>query len=237
MMTPPVYNGTMENQVIYWANLSQIPTLSLVLRPLLPDIAKRQSAYRGGNHVACPAIRSKHSNTFFSTIPYDIDVEIDDNKFISSDPAITPRQGLYQNSYAFNWNIERIFFSPTEQLMEVSPAFLHKTSYSQYGHAPSGSFDISSWFRPSSPTFQLWEGERKFSAKEGEAHLYFNFPSENKVVLQEFHMTDKLYEMMRWCLSYKTIKPNTPLKELYGNFNSNNLNHLIMEEIKQSLVL
>jgi hypothetical protein len=227
----------MENQIIYWANLSQLPTINLSIKPLLPDIAKKQSAYRGENYVACPVIRSKHSNTFFSTIPYDIDIEISGNQFISSDAAITPRQGLYENSYAFNWNIERIFFSPSKQVMEVSPAFLHKTSYSQYGHAPSGSFDISSWFRPSSPTFQLWTGEKKFSAKEGEAHLYFNFPSENKIILQEFFMTDKLYEIMNWCLSYKTIKPNTPLKELYENFNFNNMNQLITEEIKENLSL
>lgn len=227
----------MENRTIYWAKLTQLSTESLALRPLLPDIAKRQAGHRGENHLACPVIKGKHLNTFFSTIPYDIDVEINGNKFISSNAAITPRQGLYENSYAFNWNIERIFFSPTEQMMDVSPAFLHKTSYSQYGHAPSGFFNISSWFRPSSPTFQLWEGERKFSARQGEAHLYFNFPSESKIVLQEFHMTSKLYEVMKWCLSYKTIKPNTPLKELYGDFNSNNLNHLIMENIKKSLVL
>ena len=225
----------MENQIVYWANLSKLPSASLSVKPLRPDIAKRQSSYRGENHVACPVIRSKHSNTFFSTIPYDISVKIDNNKFISSNPAITQRQGLYENSYAFNWSIERIFFSHTKQIMEVSPAFLHKTSYSQYGHAPSGSFDISSWFRPSSPTFQLWEGEREFSAREGEAHLYFNFPNENKVVLKEFYMTDKLYEIMMWCLSYKTIKPNTPLKELYQDFSSNNLNDLIIKEIKESL--
>lgn len=226
----------MEKKTIYWANLSQIPSANFALKSLIPDIAKAQASYPTGNHSACPAIRNKHWNTFFSTVPYEISVTVREGRLLASDTNITKRQGLYENSYAFDWNIPRIFFSPVKQIMQVSPAFLHKTSYSTYGHAPSGEFDISQWFRPSNPTFQLWEGETQFHAQQGEAHLYFNFPSENKIVLQEFLMTDDLYNIMNWCLTYKRRKPNTPLKVLYEDFNNNNLSELIMSNIANSLV-
>ena len=226
----------MEYQTIYWANLCQELTLDVEPKPLLNDIAKSQAGYKGGNHVACPAIRGKHSNTFFTQIPYDLSVIFDENKCLASDTKVSQRQGLYESSYAFDWNLQRIFFSPVTQLMEVTPAYLHKTSYSQYGHAPSGSFDIGRWFRPSSPTFQLWGGETQFNAKQGEAHLYFNFPNDKKIVLQEFLMTDDLYKIMNWCLSYKDKKPNTPLKGIYEDFNNNNLNELIMNNIQNNLV-
>jgi hypothetical protein len=202
----------------------------------MPYVAKSQSGYPRGNHVACPAIRGKHSNTFFSTIPYDISVRIYNEKFLTSDTNITPRQGLYKNSYAFNWRIERIFFSPSEQIMEVSPAFLHKTSYSQYGHAPSGEFDISKWFRPSSPTFQLWENETEFRAKQGEAHLYFTFPNTKKVKLLEFKMSERLFEIMKLCTEYKFIQPNQSLLSIYQMFEQSGLQEETIKEIGKNLL-
>ena len=120
--------------------------------------------------------------------------------------------------------------------MEVSPAFLHKTSYSQYGHAPSGEFDISKWFRPSSPTFQLWEKETEFKAKQGEAHLYFNFPNKKKVKLQEFKMTERLFEIMYLCINYKLIQPNQPLSVSYEMFESTGLQEEVIKQIKQNLL-
>lgn len=226
----------MEDQTIYWANLSQLPSSEFSLNPLTPYVAKSQSEHPRGNHIACPAIRGKHVNTFFSTIPYDISVRVYNQQFLSSDTLIQQRQGLYENSYAFDWNIQRIFFSPFEQTMEVSPAFLHKTSYSQYGHAPSGEFDISKWFRPSSPTFQLWEKETEFKAKQGEAHLYFNFPNKKKVKLQEFKMTERLFEIMYLCINYKLIQPNQPLSVSYEMFESTGLQEEVIKQIKQNLL-
>jgi hypothetical protein len=220
-----------EEQIVYWANLSQVPTDEFTIQPLTHYIAKSQSSYPRENHIACPAIRDKHSNTFFSTIPYDIHIKVDNGNLLSSTPLVGQRQGLYKNSYAFNWYIERVFFSASEQMMEVSPAFLHKTSYSQYGHPPSGKFDIGRWFRPSSPTFQLWENETEFHAKQGEAHLYFNFPNEKRVKLQEFKMTQRLYEIMDLCTGYKSIKPNQPLSSVYDMFENTGLRQEVLKEI------
>ncbi len=226
----------MEDQTIYWGNMSQLPSSEFSLKPLIPNVAKSQSAYPKENHVACPAIRSKNSNTFFSTIPYDISVRIYNGQFLASDSEIEQRQGLYENSYAFNWNVRRIFFSPFEQTMEVSPAFLHKTSYSQYGHAPSGEFDISKWFRPSSPTFQLWENETEFKAQKGEPHLYFTFANKKKIKLQEFKMSGRLYDIAKYCSGYKRIKPHQSLSSNYQMFVETGLQEETFTEIKKNLV-
>ena len=158
-----------------------------------------------------------------------------DGRFLSSDTKITPRQGLYANSYAFDWGVDSIFFSPTSQIMEVCPAFLHKTSYSQHGHAPSGEFDISKWFRPYTPTFQLWENETKFEAKKGEAHLYFNFPNEKRIELQEFSMSKRLLEIMKICVDYKKIKPKQPLSSSYLMFEQYGLQEETLKEIQANL--
>ena len=229
----------MKNKTIYWANLSKLTTSESVVHSLLKDIASSQPTdprQNDAKHINCPAIRNKHLNTFFSTIPYDINVKFDKNVFMTSDTGITSRPGVYENSYAFDWNIQRIFFSEESQIMEVSPAFLHKTSYSQFGHAPSGAFDISKWFRPSSPTFQLWSGETTFQAKKGEAHLYFNFPSQNQIVLQQFKMSENLNEIMQICLGYKFIKPKQSLSAIYEMFTKTKLNQKIIQEIQRNLI-
>lgn len=222
-------------QTIYWSNLTKMSGIDLAPKHLLLDISQSQSNNKGENFVACPAIRSKHANTFVTHVPYDLNVKFLNDDVFSSDTKVAKRRGLYDNSYAFDWNIERIFFSPIKQIMEVSPAFLHKTSYTNYGHAPSANFDINQWFRPSSPTFQLWPNQDQFLAKKGEAHLYFNFPNSERIVLQEFSMNEKLYEIMEYCLSYKIVKPNTSLNNLYKDFKEKKLDSMVIEEIKKNL--
>jgi hypothetical protein len=223
------------NQTIYWANLSNLPDEDMQLTPLLTNLANSQSKYPGSNFVACPATSDKHRNTFMSRIPYDISVRFVNNKIVTDDRRISQRVGLYDNSNAFDWNIPRIFFSPTPQLMDVSPAFLHKTSYSQQGHAPSGAFDVGQWFRPSSPTFQLWPEQSEFQGIKGEPHLYFNFPSENKIVFEQFRMTDKLTKIMDTCLNYKFYSPRKRLPFLYDMFSGRGFKEEILKDIQQNL--
>jgi hypothetical protein len=223
------------NQTIYWANLSNLPDEDMQLKPLLADLANSQSNYPGMNHVACPATSSKHRNTFMSTIPYDMSARFVNNKLVTDDSLIKRRLSLYDDSNAFDWKINRIFFSATPQIMEVSPAFLHRTSYSQQGHAPSGAFDVGQWFRPASATFQLWSGQSEFKGIKGEAHLYFNFPSDNKVVLEQFHMTDKLVEVMDKCMNYKYADPKRRLPFLYDIFSSAGGREEVIKEISQNL--
>ena len=203
--------------------------------PLLPDIAKRQ-AITEQTFTSCPSIRGKHSNTFFSTAPNDVSVRIYNGNFLASDTTISQRPGIYKNSYSFDWNMPRIFFSASPQILEVGPAYLHKTPYTQFGHVPSGEFDIGKWFRPSSPTFQLWENETQFEIKEGEAHLYFNFPNKKRVVLQEFQMTERLQEIMWVCLGYKAEKPNQPLQAVYDMFVKLGLQKETLKEIQANLL-
>ena len=226
----------MKTKTIYWASLGQDETLDLEPKPLLKDIAKSQIDHKGVNHAACPAIKDKHANTFMTQIPYDLSVQFYEGQLFSSDNKVSERTGLYKNSFAFNWAIERIFFSPVSQVMEVTPAYLHKTSYSQQGHAPSGAFDIGQWFRPSSPTFQLWSEETTFSAKKGEAHLYLNFPNADKIVLQQFNMTNTLYEIMFTCLNHKLVKPKQNLSSIYQMFTEKGLKQNIIQEIQNNIV-
>lgn len=226
----------MGTQTIYWAAFNQDSTPDLELKSLVRHIATTQSNHIGSNQVACPAIRNKHSNTFYSIFPYDLEVSFINGLTTNMPNSIEQRTGLYENSFAFNWHYNRIFFSPVPQTMETSPAFLHQTSYALCGHAPSGAFDIGRWFRPSAPTFQLWSGINEFKALKGEAHLYFNFPSENKIEFKEFKMTDTLYKISDANTSFKSHVPKEGLSNLYRRFTQSGLQKKIMFEIEANLL-
>ena len=226
----------MGPQTIYWAAFNQEPTPELELKSLVRHIATTQSNHIGSNQVACPAIRGKHSNTFYSTFPYDLEVMFKDKLITNKPEVIEQRTGLYENSYAFNWHYNRIFFSPVPQIMETSPAFLHQTFYAQYGHAPSGAFDIGKWFRPSAPTFQLWSGVKEFKALKDEAHLYFNFPSQNRIEFKEFKMTDTLYKISEANTLFKSHIPKEGLSNLYRRFTQTGFQKKIMTEVEANLL-
>lgn len=224
------------SKIIYWSKITELSNIDLEPKQMLPFLYKTQVNGKGNNFISCPAITTKHRNTFMTTIPYDINVKFLNDEMFATDTKINQRVGLYENSYSFSWDIQRIFFSEDPQIMEVTPTFLHRTSYSQQGHAPSGAFDIGKWFRPSSPTFQLWSNEDTFQAKRGEPHLYFNFPNKEKVVLREFRMSEKLYEIMYICLNHKNEKPKQQLESIYDMFNKNGLHKKTIKEIKNNLI-
>jgi hypothetical protein len=223
-------------KIIYWAAFDLEPTPDLELKPLIQYMSSAQKNYIGDNFVACPAIRNKHTNTFYGVFPSDLEVNFQSEMTTNQPLVVEERTGLYNNSFAFNYRINRIFFSSTSQIMETSPAFLHQTSYSKYGHAPSGAFDIGKWFRPSAPAFQLWSGVKEFKALKGEAHLYFNFPNEDKIELRQFKMTDTLYDISTASLTHKAHIPNQSLKSVYSRFTRSGLANKVMSEIEANLL-
>jgi hypothetical protein len=211
--------------------------LDMEPKPLLADLAKRQPEHQEDGYVACPAIKAKHKNTFFTAIPYDFTVQFVEGQMYSTHPeSVVQRPGLYENSFSFNWHMNRTFFSETPQIMEVTPAYLHPTVHSRFGHAPSGAFDIGKWFRPSSPNFQLWSNLSEFHAKKDDAHLYFNFPSEERIVLKQFVMTEKLFEIQDATLNHKEYFPKQNLNSIYSRFTQNGISKILLKEIKENLL-
>jgi hypothetical protein len=222
---------------VYWGIFDKDLSFNRGFESLIKDISSAQNQHPENNYIACPAIRDKHKNTFFSRIPCDVNFFYQDNDYHTNIPEkIAVRQGLYENSHSFDLLFNTIFYSETPQMMEVSPAFLHNTSYSKYGHVPSGSFDIGQWFRPSIPNFQLWSGENSFYAKKDEPHMYFNFPNKNKVKLREFYVTDKLFDIALENVMYKQKNPKQNLQSLYKMFNKSLEKKTIMQEINKNLI-
>jgi len=227
-----------KTKIVYWGvfdNYAQTSLFDLEPKSLIKDFSESQKNLKDNNYVACPAFREKHRNTFMSYIPYDLAFGYKDGVYHRNRDQITLRDGLYDNSHAFDLNLLRIFYSEDPQILEVSPAYLHKTSYYSMGHPASGAFDIGKWFRPSAPNFQLWSGVTEFSALEGEPHMYFNFPNKNTVQLKQFYVSDKLREISDGNVSFKLYLPKQNFNSLYSRFLKSNQKKIIIEEIKKNL--
>lgn len=227
-----------KSNTVYWAVFSDNSNgYDYELSSLVKELGQSQKNYPLENLVACPAVRGKHINTYVSKLPYNLDIQINNNQWQTNHPEdVQPRQGLYDNSYAFDWRFYRIFFSPIPQMMESSPAFLHQTTHTTYGHALSGAFDIGRWFRPTSPAWQMWSNVNEFHALKGEAHLYHNFPNENKIQLQQFIMTDTLREIAEQNVKHKQYVPKQSLFNLYERFTRSGGHKKVLSEIKANLV-
>lgn len=226
-----------KTSTVYWARYSEAcQFFDATPHALLPLLAESQKSHIGNNFVACPAIRNKHKNTFVTHVPWDISVSFFEGEMVTHDSYAFRREGLYDSSYAFDWAIRRIFFSAEPQLMETSPAYFQQTSYSGLGVLSSGSFDISKWFRPSSPNIQLWQGVNYFTARQDEPFLYFNFPNESRIVLKEFKMTDTLYDIATNNVALKNTTPKLSLEALYEYAAVQKQRKTILKEIQTNLL-
>lgn len=227
----------LKTSTIYWARYSESCNyFDATPRLLLPILAESQKRHIGNNFVACPAIRNKHKNTFVTNVPWDLSVSFSENSILTHDPYVTRREGLYDSSYAFDWALRRIFFSAEPQLMETSPSYFQQTSYSTLGVLSSGSFDISKWFRPSSPNIQLWSNVDYFTARKDEPFLYFNFPSAHRIVLKEFKMTETLYAIATDNVAVKYTTPKLSLEALYEYASKQKQRKTILKEIQTNLL-
>jgi hypothetical protein len=227
-----------KTKIVYWGifdDYAKTSLLDLEPKSLIKDFSESQKNFKDSNYVACPAFREKYKNTFVSNIPYNLLFGYNNGEYYRNRDEITIRTGLYDNSHAFDLNLLRIFYSEEPQTLETSPAFLHQTSYCSMGHQASGSFDIGKWLRPSAPTFQLWPGIEEFSAKEGEPHMYFNFPSKQKIYLKQFYVSDKIKELSESNTSFKLYLPKQNLNSLYSRFLKSNQKNIIIQEIKKNL--
>jgi hypothetical protein len=222
-----------KNKVVYWSSAHN--NFNIEPDPWILDFTALQKTVTGKNYMACPSIREKHKNTFISRMP--VDLRVNFNTDYASDERVNmfKDRGIYENSNMFGVNLSRIFFSPEPQMLEVTPPYLHKTSYSQYGHTSSGSFDIHYWFRPTKLMFQLWPEQQYFSINKDEPFAYYNFPNKDKIVFRQFVMTDKLLEISENNVQYKFTNPRQSLQNLYDMSKKNKIHKTVFAEIKKNL--
>lgn len=237
-----------KKSIVYWAPVSfpklqgRFALLGLKPVPLINDLVKRKNENSSAEELyqSCTAFREGFKNTYYIKYPITtkIDVNVDGtvNKRSIDTPWFIDRKSSFSNSYALDLDLGIIFFSEDPMIASFTPPYMHKTKTSEYGFIMSGSFDISSWFRPYMFTHQLWPDINNFETIEGDAAVYISFNIDNDIEFKQFILTEKLFDYSTACVNYKFIKKFVPFKELYEKFKFGNLNKMVLKEIKENLV-
>ena len=201
--------------------------------------------YTYENYMKCPAAVNELKNTYILKADNDYNVLIDRTKNFLTFKNYNIQESLESNivingrdcSDSFGITNSILLFSETSLEVSSLPPYLHKNSW---GHldvqVPAGIFDINKWFRPINPAFINFENKAEFFIKRGDPLLYLRFHTNEKVKLQEFRMTEKIYDIQQHCVHMKKFLPGKSLNFVYDLFLKRKYNKLLMKEIKNNLI-
>lgn len=230
--------------IIYWANWSS-PELQQRTNLIIPHPEKlhsnlfRNQINHEKSYNKCPARLDSLHNTYVLKYPFDIDVKFDDfdNPHGERDNWFTTMPRHFEDRISANIDIGWLFFSESDVVVETTPPYAHKTETSKYAMYPVGQFNINQWLRPITATHILWENEKKFVAKENDAMMYVKFLTQEKIKLQQFELTQKIFDIAVACSqSPNYFRPYLPLSKKYKQFIENKMHKILLKEIQANLV-
>ena len=230
---------------VFWShfclpsNLPRMKLLGSAPTKLTPNLKKDMVIDKDKRTlVMCPASNDFFSNTYFLSFSHDFDESFNSEGVPLNNKIkfFNFREKQFYNRISVELDLAWIFYCESDMMIEITPPFYHKTEFQDYGVIAAGTFNISKWFRPINLTFMLWEGVKRFKAKEGEPICYIRFISETPVKMQEFYITQKLLEAGQNSTHHPTVyKSKIPLLNRYEKFKESNLQHFIKKEIDNNL--
>lgn len=171
---------------IGWFVDSSFPPLELLCETPEPlELLKENSAA----YKYCPAVNRYCSNTFVVKSPYSItlsfnngNIEMKSSSFMPAlkDEILLPEKVAHWRnpiSPLFQMNIYQGFVADEEVWMEVSMPSLDSKSRSLPGRIIPGEFDIFSWQRRISYSFEWLDTEKDFILEKGDPLYYVRFRS------------------------------------------------------------
>jgi hypothetical protein len=143
---------------------------------------------------------------------------------------------MYKDGFSFDIDYQLIFYSFEDLLLETSPPYLHQSPWTALGHSPSGSFNIGKWFRPSAPNISVYPNIDTIELNQSDPLIYYNFVTDKQVILQQFFVTDFLFDIAMNLVNHKLVVPNEPLDSLYYKFEDSQTDTVVKREILQNLL-
>lgn len=182
--------------------------------------------------LKCPAISNVSKNTFFIKNPLATELKVLNNKieYLSEHYLNSTLEGKNNILYGMPF----IFFCEEDLEIQINAPFFHNSNYLNYAKLFFGRFNISKWFRPINLEMILEDHYLKI--EQNEPLCYFNFLTDDKVVLKRFQMTDKLIKISETCATVSSWWKNVPLIKRYDRFVKSKTNKIILKEIQKQLV-
>lgn len=195
---------------------------------------------------SCPAFKQKTKNTYVfrnsleSEYKFKVvenNVELSGTKENQMNARVIREPSLSIGPQVL-FDLQYLFFSDQQIEADFSQPTFHQAKYTNYGTVIPGSFNIGSWFRPFAFEVQMWSNEGKFIVEEDEPIFYVNFKTDKKIKLHRFNNNPRLDALARHCVrSPNLFGQHLPLWKRYKRFNETSMREIVLNEIKNNLVI
>lgn len=195
---------------------------------------------RGSQMLRCPAFTGQMSNVFAITSPLNLSYSIVDGNVVrDNDQALLAK---LQEDHAVDGNnllsldMSFYFFSEDDIEMTWQAPYFSPSPHLQYGSIVPGAFNISKWFRPANPEFNLWAGVDKFRLNEGEVFAYLSFNTDNRIAFKRFTFDQELLAIAATCAAGAGWEPKVPLLKRYDRFTRTKTHKIVLNRIKNNVI-
>jgi hypothetical protein len=140
------------------------------------------------------------------------------------------------NDRLIQYTTDLVVFCDQPLNLSIIHPFLHHNSWTDAGHAISGTFDVGNWFRPIQAALFVRPNMPKINLniKQGDILFYLKADTDENIKLSHFSETRRLRELMLSCLQLKhTRRKLFTLQEAYARFKQHNFRKQILAEIKR----
>jgi len=185
------------------------------------------------NLKRCPSFVNLGKNTFYIENPMT-------NEFSVKDGQIDYKEGSmfihYEGGDTIAYGLSYLFFCEDDLELMLTGPYFSETKYDRYAKLIPGRFNISKWFRPVNIEMLCVSKDKHFRVEEHEHLAYFNFLTDDKVVLKRFDTNETLRKLSNTCATVSGWWKDVPLIKRYDRFLKTKTNKVVMAEIKKQLV-
>jgi hypothetical protein len=209
-------------------------------KAISPKIPKVET-FQANGYQQCSALHTLSKNMFVIKSPISAKIQFNENGEIIKNTKdsifFNERASSLKDSFSFDFNFGYLFFTDEENVnITLTPAYIHKTSYRNDAFLAPAKFSISSWLRPVTFIFQMWEESKTFELNQGDAIGYISFDTEKPIRFHQFMVTDDIVDQVSACINYKYFKKFVPMKDLYDLFKRTSLKNVVLKEIKKNVI-
>jgi hypothetical protein len=234
-----------KDMIVYWSPFNYDKVINWDMfyskpEKVYSDLHKNKSKEKNlTSYFSCPAFKERSKNLFLIKNTIENNIDIVDGKLVSSsiDNVNIKHKESIENRPIVSIYYPIIMFSEESLDVTVTPAYMHKTGYSEAGNVVMGSFNVGKWFRPINLDFMLYEKTAKFSFKDDEPLYYLDFQTDKNIIFKKFKMTEEILKISNACTtSPDYLKPWQTLITRYKLFINSGLNKQLIKEIKNNLL-
>lgn len=196
---------------------------------------------KNSEYSKCPAFTKDMKKIFVVKAGFEFEVDIDQiaESWDGSDQGYINRHlSLVNlaNDRLIQYTTDLVVFCDKPLNLSIMHPFLHHNSWTDTGHAISGTFDVGNWFRPIQAALFVRPNMPKINLniKQGDILFYLKADTDENIKLSHFSETRRLRELMLSCLQLKhTRRKIFTLQEAYARFTQHNFRKQILAEIKR----